>query len=252
MSEGLLQTRSLQKRFGRHVAISNCDIVVPSAVTVALVGPNGAGKTTLLQMLVGLTRPTAGSVTTLGLRPGRDAPQLRARVGYVAQGFPLFQDLTVAETLEFGRRFSARWDDEDAKSRLDRLQVHRRAHVGHLSGGQRAQVALTLGLAKNPDLLVLDEPTAGLDPIARRIFLDELREARDAGTAILISSHNLPDLAELCDYLVVLQASCVRYAGPMREVVGGSNPTPAAFETAVLDLLQHPSASIETMSGRVS
>ena len=213
-------TQGLGKRYGSKWALRDCTIEVPEGSVTALVGPNGAGKTTLLQLAVGLTRPSAGHVTVLGLSP-RD-PALLPRVGFVGQEHPLHRGFTVAETLKLGRKLNPGWDDALAHERLRRLDLPLDRTVGRLSGGQRAQVALTVALAKRPELLLLDEPVASLDPLARREFLNALMEAvSETGVTVILSSHIVAELERVCDHLVILAQAHAELAGPIDEIVAG-------------------------------
>src|SRR5262245_41772091 len=179
----------LGKRYRGRWGLRDCTLEIPKGRVVALVGPNGAGKTTLLHLATGILRPSAGSVSVLGSTPGADATLL-SRVGFVAQDVPLYRNLSVADTLEFGRRLNSRWDQSLAVERLERLGIPLRDRVGELSGGQRAQVALALALGKRPELLLLDEPLASLDPLARREFLQVLMEGvAEHGLTVVLSSH---------------------------------------------------------------
>jgi ABC-2 type transport system ATP-binding protein len=215
-----ISTQGLGKRYGSKWALRDCTIEVPNGSVTALVGPNGAGKTTLLQLAVGLTRPSAGDVTVLGLSP-RD-PALLARVGFVGQEHPLHRGFTVAETLKLGRKLNPGWDDALARERLQRLDLPLDGRVGRLSGGQRAQVALTVALAKRPELLLLDEPVASLDPLARREFLNGLMEAvSETGLTVILSSHIVAELERVCDHLVILAQARAELAGPIDEIVAG-------------------------------
>ena len=215
-----IDTQGLGKRYGSKWALRDCTIEVPEGSVTALVGPNGAGKTTLLQLAVGLTRPTAGDVTVLGLSP-RD-PALLARVGFVGQEHPLHRGFTVAETLKLGRKLNPGWDDALAHERVRRLDLPLDRTVGRLSGGQRAQVALTVALAKRPELLLLDEPVASLDPLARREFLNALMEAvSETGLTVILSSHIVAELERVCDHLVILAQARAQLAGPIDEIVAG-------------------------------
>jgi ABC-2 type transport system ATP-binding protein len=171
------------------------------------VGPNGAGKTTLLRLLVGLRSPSAGTALVLGRKPEQN-PRFLAGIGYLAQEAPLYRRLTADEHIEFGRRLNVRWDGEVARQRLAALRIPRNRPVGTLSGGQRAQVALGLALAKRPGVLLLDEPVAALDPLARREFLASLVEAvADGGLTVVLSSHLVHDLERVCDHIILLAAS---------------------------------------------
>jgi ABC-2 type transport system ATP-binding protein len=215
-----ISTQGLGKRYGSKWALRDCTIEVPEGSVTALVGPNGAGKTTLLQLAVGLTRPSAGDVTVLGLSP-RD-PALLSRVGFVGQEHPLHRGFTVAETLKLGRKLNPGWDDALAHERVQRLDLPLDRTVGRLSGGQRAQVALTVALAKRPELLLLDEPVASLDPLARREFLNGLMEAvSETGLTVILSSHIIAELERVCDHLVILAEARAELAGPIDEIVAG-------------------------------
>ena len=214
-----LEATGLAKRYGRAWALRDCTLAVPEGRVAALVGPNGAGKTTLLRLAVGLRRPTQGSVRVFGRQPRDDLASL-ARIGFVAQDTPLYPDLTVGEHLELGHRLNPTWDDGSAHARMAKLAIPVDRPASALSGGQRAQVALTLALAKRPALLVLDEPVASLDPLARRGFLAELMgEVAERGLTVLLSSHLIADLEHRCDYLVVLSASRVQVLGEVDDLL---------------------------------
>jgi ABC-2 type transport system ATP-binding protein len=209
----VLETHGLGKRYGRHRALTDCTLTVPPGRVTGLVGPNGAGKSTLLQLAAGLLAPTSGSISVCGGPPARDQEQL-ARVGFVAQDTPVYASLTVADHLRLGARLNPCWDDAGALRRMHQLRLDLRQRAGQLSGGQRAQLALTLALAKRPELLILDEPVASLDPLARREFLQVLMEAvAEHGVSVILSSHVVSDLERVCDHLVVLVDSQVRVAG---------------------------------------
>jgi ABC-2 type transport system ATP-binding protein len=210
----------LGKRYGSHWALRECTLEIPAGNVTALVGPNGAGKTTLLHLLVGLNRPSAGDVEVFGHAPRRDAAVVLPRVGFVAQDHPLHRGFTIGETLKLGRKLNTMWDDTAAVERVERLGLSLRQKVGKLSGGQQAQIALTLALAKRPELLVLDEPIASLDPLARREFLQTVMQAvAETGMTVILSSHILADLERVCDHLVILAAGRVQLSGPIEEIV---------------------------------
>jgi ABC-2 type transport system ATP-binding protein len=216
----VLRAEGLGKRYRRRWALSDCSLEIPPGRVTGLVGPNGAGKTTLLSLAVGLLAPTAGTIEVCGGRPGAGAAQL-ANVGFVAQDTPTYPGLTVGEHLRLGARLNPRWDDSVARSRIDRLGLDLGQRAGRLSGGQRAQLALTLGLAKRPELLILDEPVASLDPLARREFLQILMEAvAEHELSVLLSSHVVSDLERVCDHLVVLVDSEVRVEGEVEALLG--------------------------------
>jgi ABC-2 type transport system ATP-binding protein len=214
-----LRARGLGRRFGRHRALSDCTLDIPAGRVVGLVGPNGAGKTTLLSLAAGLLTPTSGTIEVCGGRPAGGTAQL-AKVGFVAQDTPVYARLTVAEHLRLGARLNPGWDARLAQDRIQRLGVPPGRRAGDLSGGQRAQLALTLAIAKRPELLILDEPVASLDPLARREFLQDLSEAA-GGLSVLHSSHLVSDMERVCDYLIVLVASRVRVAGEVGELLAG-------------------------------
>lgn len=215
----VLRALGLTKLYGRNTALSDCTLEIPAGRVVGLVGPNGAGKTTLLRLAVGMLRPTSGSVEVLGSRPGSDSERL-ACVGFVAQGAPVYRDLSVADHLRLGAHTNAGWDHSLAAERIATLGLDPAQKAGSLSGGQAAQLALTMALAKQPELLVLDEPVAGLDPLARREFLQSLMAyiAEYAGSVIL-SSHLVSDLERVCDHLIVLVDSRVRVSGEVDELL---------------------------------
>ena len=215
----VLEARGLGKRYGRSWALSDCDVTIPAGRVAGLVGPNGAGKTTFLHLAVGLLAPTAGAIEVLGRRPAQDADQL-AQVGFVAQDSPTYAGLSVADHLHLGAWLNPGWDDEMADARVESLGLDPRKKAGRLSGGQRAQLALTLAIAKRPRLLLLDEPVASLDPLARRDFLRQLMEAvAEQELSVVLSSHLIADLERTCDYLVVLVDSRVQLAGDVEELL---------------------------------
>jgi len=215
----VLEANGLSKRYGHKWALSECTLAIPAGKVVGVVGPNGAGKTTLLHLAVGLLQPSAGSISVLGGRPGTTAGQL-ARVGFVAQDTPTYAGLSIAEHLRFGAWTNPSWDQKLAEDRIEGLGLDPGQKAGKLSGGQRAQLALTLAVAKRPELLVLDEPVASLDPLARREFLQGLMEVVvDHGASVVLSSHLVADLERVCDYLVVLVGSRLQVAGDIDELL---------------------------------
>jgi ABC-2 type transport system ATP-binding protein len=217
---GVIEASGLGKQYRRTWALRDCTLTIPDGCVVGLVGPNGAGKTTLLQLATGLLAPTRGTISVLGERPAASPAQL-ARVGFVAQDTPVYARMRVADHLRMGAWLNPGWDDELAQRRIGQLGLDPRQRAGSLSGGQRAQLALTLALAKRPELLLLDEPVASLDPLARREFLRSLMEAvAEYGTSVVMSSHLVADLERVCDYLIVLVASRVRIAGEVSALLG--------------------------------
>ncbi|MBT2468783.1 ABC transporter ATP-binding protein [Streptomyces sp. ISL-66] len=216
---GILEANALGKRYGRKQALSDCTLSVPSGRVVGLVGPNGAGKSTLLQLACGLLTPTSGTIEVLGGRPASGPEQL-AKVGFVAQDTPTYAGLSIADHLRLGARLNPGWDDRLAQERIRQLGLDPNQKAGKLSGGQRAQVALTLAVAKRPELLILDEPVAALDPLARREFLQSLMEfVAEHGATVVLSSHLVSDLERVCDHLISLVASRVQIAGDVDELL---------------------------------
>jgi ABC-2 type transport system ATP-binding protein len=204
-------TRRSRRR--RRPALADLTLVVPAGRIVGLVGPNGAGKTTLLHLVSGLSQPTAGTLHVLGQPPAHDAAHL-ARVGFVAQATPLYRSLTVAEHLRMGAELNRSWDDELARARCEDVGLDLAQRAGELSGGQQAQLALTLATGKRPELLLLDEPAAALDPMARSRFLRDIRSfVADLGASAIFSSHHLRDLEQVCDHLAVLSDGHLLLAG---------------------------------------
>ena len=221
MSAPAVQTIALTKRYRRVTALHDCSVTVPEGRICALIGPNGAGKTTLLRVLAGLARPGGGSVTVLGAVP-RQNPAFLAGIGYLAQETPLYRRMSAEDHIRLGAHLNASWDAALARDRLDGLDVPLSRAIGTLSGGQRAQVALALTLAKRPKLLLLDEPVAALDPLARRQFLATLTSAvadADGGLTIILSSHLVSDLERVCDHLVLLSQSRVQLCGEIDELL---------------------------------
>jgi ABC-2 type transport system ATP-binding protein len=199
--------------------LSDCTLSIPPGHVVGLVGPNGAGKTTLLQIAAGMLSPTSGTIEVLGGRPASGATQL-AKVGFVAQDTPTYAGLSIADHLAFGAHTNPRWDAQLAADRISKLGLDPSQKAGKLSAGQRAQLALTLAIAKRPDLLILDEPVASLDPLARREFLQGLMAfVAEHGASVILSSHLVSDLERVCDYLIVLVASRVRVAGEVDDLL---------------------------------
>ncbi|GLY89465.1 ABC transporter ATP-binding protein [Actinoallomurus iriomotensis] len=215
-----LETKGLGMRYGRTWALRDCSLRLPTGSVIALVGPNGAGKTTLLQLVTGLLRPTEGTVEVLGRDARAGSAEALARVGFVAQEHPLYQGMSVADLLRMGRSLNLRWDQSMAERRLAGLGVPLAKRAGALSGGQQAQVALALALAKRPALLVLDEPLANLDPIARRDFMRTVMTAvAEDEITVLLSSHVIADLESVCDRLVLLKDGRMQLAGAIDDVL---------------------------------
>ncbi|GGW61684.1 ABC transporter ATP-binding protein [Streptomyces galilaeus] len=192
---------------------------MPAGRVVGLVGPNGAGKSTLLNLASGMLTPTTGTIEVCGGRPASGPAQL-AKVGFVAQDTPTYAALSITDHLRLGARLNPGWDDVLARERIRRLGLDLKQKAGKLSGGQRAQLALTLGIAKRPELLILDEPVAALDPLARREFMQDLMEAvAEHELSVVLSSHLVSDVERACDYVIVLVDSRMQVAGDIDDLV---------------------------------
>jgi ABC-2 type transport system ATP-binding protein len=214
-----VMTSGLSKRYRKVSALTDCTITVPEGRITALIGPNGAGKTTLLHLLAGLAIPTAGKMTVNGGTPRQD-PAFLAGIGFLAQEIPLYRRMSAADLIRVGAHLNPRWDGASVRERLTSLNIPLDRAVGKLSGGQRAQVALALTLAKQPRLLLLDEPVAALDPLARRNFLGVLADAVAAdGLTVVMSSHLVADLERVCDHLIMLSSSRVQLCGDIEELL---------------------------------
>jgi ABC-2 type transport system ATP-binding protein len=216
-----LVTTGLGKRYGRNAwALRDCSLELPEGRIIGLVGINGAGKTTLLHLAIGLLKPTEGTVSMFGRALRMDRPAGLAEVGFVAQDHPLYRGFTVADMLHLGRSTNPRFDQPGAQRRLRELGIPLERRTGKLSGGQQAQVALTLALAKRPRILVLDEPVASLDPLARREFMRSLVDAvAERELTVLLSSHVIAELERVCDHLVLLHQGRVRLAGDIEDLL---------------------------------
>jgi ABC-2 type transport system ATP-binding protein len=214
-----IDARGLGKRYGHRWALTDCTLTVPAGHVAGLVGENGAGKTTLISLATGMLAPTTGTVEVLGGHPAGGPGQL-ARVGYVAQDTPTYAGLSVADHLRLGAHMNSNWDAGLARRRIKQLGLDPKQKAGRLSGGQRAQLALTLAIAKRPELLILDEPIASLDPRARHEFLQVLMNATaEQELSVVMSSHLVADLERVCDYLIVLVASRVRVDGEVDDLL---------------------------------
>lgn len=243
----VLSAQGLGKSYGRRWALSDCTLDIPAGRVVGLVGPNGAGKTTLLNLAVGLLAPTTGTIEVLGGRPAA-GPQQLAKVGFVAQDTPTYDGLSVEDHLRLGAHLNPGWDNALARDRIRRLGLDLAQRAGKLSGGQRAQLALTLGVAKRPEVLILDEPVARLDPLARREFLQDLMEAvAEQELSVVLSSHLVSDLERVCDHLIVLVASRVRLAGDIDTLLATHRRlTGARRDPSTLPADQHVIAASHT------
>jgi ABC-2 type transport system ATP-binding protein len=236
----VLEASGLGKRYGHTWALRECTLEIPAGRVAALVGPNGAGKSTLLNLAVGLSVPSAGEVTVLGGRRAGSQAALDG-IAFVAQDTPLYKTLSVADMIYLTRSLNRRFDVSYARARLDELGIPRKRKAGKLSGGQQAQLALTLALARRPRLLVLDEPVAMLDPIARHDFMSTvLTAASTDGVSVLLSSHVLTELERVAGYLILLARGQVRLAGEVDDLLA-AHGQPSLEELAMAYLRESPS-----------
>ena len=232
----VIETFGLGVRYGKSWAVRDCTLEIPEGHIVALVGSNGAGKTTLLHCAVGLTAPTSGAITVLdGIQAG--ALDALERVAFVAQDAPLYAHLSVREMLEVAENLNRRFDRSLATTRLSALDISLRHKVGKLSGGQQAQLALTLALARRPELLILDEPLARLDPVARHdVMALVMSIAAEEGLSVVFSSHVVSELERVADYLILMSHGRVQMTGEIDELVARhavvSGPTESAEHVA--------------------
>lgn len=215
----IIETADLGRRFGSAWALRECTLAIPEGHLAALVGPNGAGKTTLLNLVVGLTEPSVGGVTVLGGQPAGSLAALDG-IGFVAQDMALYRHLSVGDMVHMTRNLNLHFDASFARNRLTDLGIRSKQKAGKLSGGQQAQLALTLALARHPRLLVLDEPTARLDPLARHDFMATVMTAMaEDGVSVVLSSHMLAELERVADYLVLISQGRVRLDGTVENLL---------------------------------
>jgi ABC-2 type transport system ATP-binding protein len=215
----VIETHALGKSYGSTRALNDCTLAIPDEHVVALVGPNGAGKSTLLNLAVGLATPTSGKVAVLGGHPAGSLPALDG-IAFVAQDTPLYKNLSAADLLRVTRNLNRRFDEDYAEHRLRELGIPLQQKAGKMSGGQQAQLALTLALARRPQLLVLDEPMAMLDPLARHDFMATVMMAvADDGVSVVLSSHVLAELERVADYLVLLSRGSVQMVGEVDDLL---------------------------------
>jgi ABC-2 type transport system ATP-binding protein len=244
----VIEASGLGKRYGQTWALNECTLAVPAGHMTALVGPNGAGKTTLMHLAVGLTEPTAGAATVLGgQRPG--SPAGLDGIAFVAQDAPVYKNMSAADMLHMTRNLNRHFDQRYAEGRLAELGIPLKRKAGRLSGGQQAQLALTVALARRPRLLVLDEPLAMLDPLARHDFMAGVMAAiADDGVSVVLSSHALADLERVADYLILLSRGKVQVAGEVDDLLASHRlltgpAAEATLEELVLAYLREPGAA---------
>jgi len=219
MREVVLRVRDLRKAYQDVVAVAGLDLEVGSGECFGLLGPNGAGKTTTIEICEGLTPRDSGDVEVLGLRWETDAGALRQRLGIQLQETQLSEKLTVEETVRLFRSFFHKGPAPERVIALVQLEEKRRARVGALSGGQKQRLALACALVGDPELLVLDEPTTGLDPQARRQLWDLIEEFKRAGRTILLTTHYMDEAERLCERVAIMDHGKVIALGSPRELV---------------------------------
>jgi ABC-2 type transport system ATP-binding protein len=246
----VVETTGVGRRYGGKWALQDCTLALPAGRLIALIGPNGAGKSTLLNMIVGLTAPTAGEITVLGGQPAGSLAALDG-IAFVAQDMPLYRNLSVGDMVHLTRNLNLSFDTAYARTRLTELGIGEKQKAGKLSGGQQAQLALSLALARHPRLLVLDEPTAPLDPLARHDFMASVMTAMaDDGISVVLSSHLLAELERVADHLVLIANGRVRIDGPIDELVSEhrliTSPTADSSEHTDWEVIESSSTGAQT------
>ncbi|HEY3367724.1 MAG TPA: ABC transporter ATP-binding protein [Symbiobacteriaceae bacterium] len=221
MSDVAIRLEGLTKRYGDKVALSSVDLVVPTGSFSAVLGPNGAGKTTLFRCLTGMIRPDGGTGTVLGvpLRPGYPPLSLKSRIGYVAQAQALYERMTARELIALCRGLQPRWDQKSVQRYMDLFRLPPNEIVRHMSTGMKAQLALTLVMGGLPELLILDEPTLGLDPMNRHQYLQVLlADSIETGCTVVLTSHDLHQVERLADRASILVAGRVVVSGAVDDL----------------------------------
>lgn len=248
----IVETVRLGRRYGGTWALRECTLTIPDGHLVALAGPNGAGKSTLLNLLVGLTTPTEGEVRVLDGQPA-GSPAALDGIAFVAQDMPLYRNLSVGDMLHMARNLNHHFDSGYVRGRLAELGISAKQKAGRLSGGQQAQLALTLALARHPRLLLLDEPTAPLDPLARHDFMAAVMTAMaDDGVSVVLSSHMLAELERVADYLVLISHGRVRVDDTVESLLARhrlvSAPTPEELRGIDGEAIESTTAGTQTHS----
>jgi ABC-2 type transport system ATP-binding protein len=254
MKNVAVETNALGRRYGTRWALRDCDLQVPAGTVTGLVGPNGAGKSTLMRLCAGLSRPTTGRISILGNEIRPNGTEHLPHIGYLDQHRPMYRGLRVEEALRLGRRLNRQWDDDAAHNWIAEMGVPPRARLSSLSEGQAASVALVVCLAKRPEVLVLDEPLASLDPLARRQLLEILLGAvTDRGTTVFLSSHIISELEPVCDHLIVMSEGRVGISGSVESLLAEHHlvvtrsdgpPVPTAIETVSVREARRQSTSL--------
>jgi ABC-2 type transport system ATP-binding protein len=250
--EFAIQTHDLGRRYGRTWAVQHLNLEVPRGSVFGFLGLNGAGKSTTIRMLIGLLTPDAGRANVLGLNPVRDDIAVKRRVGYVPDTPTFYEWMTIEETLAFVAHYRKHeWDDKRAAHLLQVFDLPKAQRVGTLSKGQRAKVALTLALGFNPDLLLLDEPTLGLDPVARRQFVEGLlAEFMEGDRTVLISSHLIHEISGIVDHVAILKGGALVRAQRTEELLAGLKRARLTYEDSPPPVLQVPGLVRSQVDGR--
>ena len=212
MTDIVIETKGLTKYFSQRCALDNLDLQIPRGCICGFVGRNGAGKTTAIKLMLGFLEPTSGDSKVLGCDSMSLTPEIRQRIGYVTEGHRLFKWMTINELENFQKPFfEDKWDKKIFSDMIEYFELSRKQKIKHLSNGQRAQVSLALALAPHPELLIMDDPTLGLDPAIRRQFLEGMiRLIMQQGRTVLFSSHILSDVERVSSQIVVLDKGRLR------------------------------------------
>jgi len=244
MSEPAIETRGLTRRFGRLVAVDAIDLRVPMGSVYGFLGRNGAGKTTTIQMLMGLLSPTSGQVRVLGRDPLRQSVAVKREVSYVPERVQMYDWMTVQEIVGFGAGIHPCWDRAAAEELIERFELPRARKVGSLSRGMQGKLALALALASRPRLLILDDPTMGLDAVVRREFIQSIIAVlQETGTTVLLASHIIDDVERVADWIGILDEGGLLVQEPLEQLKArvrrlvatfpGAPPEPGSIEGAL-------------------
>jgi ABC-2 type transport system ATP-binding protein len=229
--QSVITTSNLGRRFGRIEALRGLDLEVPRGAVFGYLGRNGSGKSTTIRLLLGLIRPHSGSAAVLGHDPWTEPVALRRRIGYVAEGQQMYGWMSVQETIRFTAGFYPTWDADLVERFRERFELPPPVKVRTLSKGQNARLALLLALGPRPDLLILDDPTMGLDPISRQEFLgDIVRAIQEEGRTVFFSTHILQELEQVADWVGILDRGRLLACGPVDELKAGVQRYELTFE----------------------
>jgi len=242
MNTTVLETKNLTKYYGKRLAVDHLSIKIPRGSICGFLGRNGAGKTTAIKLMLGLLRPTAGSASLLGCDSQALTPDIRARVGYVTEGHRLFRWMTIDRLEKFQRPFFPdQWNSDFFAEMIDYFALSRKQKIKHLSNGQRAQVSLALTLAPNPELLIMDDPTLGLDAAIRRQFLEGMIQLiMKQGRTVLFSSHILGDVERVCDRILVLDDGVLRADCSLEQFRQSVKKVKMAFPNSIPEHIDMP------------